>query len=140
MTEPTQGLEQAEIGEIFDRLRDEVRASTGDGGRRGTGAEVRPPAARREAKRHWAVTAERPYLFLPGAWGRTRGLALLPLKAVLRRLMRWYVEPVAADQRAFNSAMLRLTDELTERLADLDERLRRLEEAAPDRPPDAPRR
>jgi hypothetical protein len=34
--------------------------------------------------------------------------------------MRWYVEPAFADQRAFNDAVLKLVD-------DLDERIRRLE-------------
>ena len=34
--------------------------------------------------------------------------------------MRWYVEPLAYDQRSFNAAVLRLID-------DLDERLTRLE-------------
>jgi O-antigen chain-terminating methyltransferase len=31
-------------------------------------------------------------------------------------MMRWYVEPVAADQRAFNSSVLRLADALTARI------------------------
>jgi hypothetical protein len=43
-----------------------------------------------------------------------------PLKSFLRRLMRWYVEPALADQRAFNDAVLKLID-------DLDERVKRLE-------------
>jgi hypothetical protein len=34
--------------------------------------------------------------------------------------MRWYVEPAFADQRAFNDAVLKLVD-------DLDERIQRLE-------------
>jgi hypothetical protein len=36
--------------------------------------------------------------------------------------MRWYVEPVAYDQRSFNAAMLRLVDDLDERLRKLEER------------------
>jgi hypothetical protein len=43
------------------------------------------------------------------------------VKGVLRRLMRWYVEPALADQRAFNDAVLKLID-------DLDERIKRLEQ------------
>ena len=43
-----------------------------------------------------------------------------PVKLFLRRFMRWYVEPPFADQRAFNNAVLRLID-------DLDERVKRLE-------------
>jgi hypothetical protein len=42
------------------------------------------------------------------------------VKAVLRKLMRWYVEPVAYDQRSFNAVTLRLIDELDERLSSLE--------------------
>jgi hypothetical protein len=41
--------------------------------------------------------------------------------------MRWYVEPLAADQRAFNAAMLRLADELEDRLIELERRVERLD-------------
>ena len=39
-----------------------------------------------------------------------------PVKAVLRKLMRWYVEPLAYDQRSFNAATLRLIDDLQEQV------------------------
>jgi SAM-dependent methyltransferase len=75
-----------------------------------------PVAARRqEAESLWAVSAERPFFSRPGALGRARGLALRPVKAGLRKLMRWYVEPLATDQRRFNAAVLRLADALAER-------------------------
>jgi SAM-dependent methyltransferase len=70
---------------------------------------------RRAAEELWAVSADRPFLYRPGRLGRLRGLALVPLKVVLRKLMRWYVEPLAADQRRFNAAVLRLADSLAER-------------------------
>src|SRR4051794_41984854 len=73
------------------------------------------PSRRREAEALWAVSAERPYLSRPGAWGHARGLALRPAKTILRKLMRWYVEPLAADQRRFNAAALRLADALSHR-------------------------
>jgi hypothetical protein len=123
---------EAEIAAIFARLRQEVATLTVDE-RAGGGT---PPAGARlewrtEAQRHSGVTAERPYLFKPGAWGRLRGYVLLPFKAVLRRLMRWYVEPMAVDQRAFNNAALRLIDEVdmrtSRRAAELEESLRGLE-------------
>ena len=72
---------------------------------------------RREAELLWAVSAERPFQHRPGRLGRARGAALSPLKSVLRRLMRWYVEPLATDQRRFNVAVLRLADALAEREA-----------------------
>ena len=60
-----------------------------------------------------------PYILYVTAWLLFFGKAG-PVKSVLRRLMRWYVEPAFADQRAFNDAVLKLID-------DLDERITRLE-------------
>jgi hypothetical protein len=116
-------IDEGELDAIVHRLRQEVRATQAAG-------VDRPPVdlpARRELDRLWAVTAERPYLYRPGRWGRVRGMALVPLKAVTRRLMRWYVEPVATDQRAFNAALLRLTDELVERLVRVERSVNSLE-------------
>ncbi len=42
--------------------------------------------------------------------------------------MRWYVEPVVADQRAFNDAVLKLIDDLSERIDRLTEAVRALED------------
>lgn len=46
--------------------------------------------------------------------------------------MRWYVEPLAAEQRSFNLAMLTLVDELAEQahadVTRLEHRLQALEE------------
>ena len=113
---------EAEIEAIFERLRREVRSAAP--------ASVSPADApdswrhaRDEAERTWPVTAERPYASRPGSIGRLRGALLNPLKAVLRRLMRWYVEPFAADQKAFNAAAVRLVDDLDGRLARAEERL-----------------
>jgi hypothetical protein len=75
--------------------------------------------ARREANRFAAVSADRPYYYRPGRLGRTRGLLLLPMKAVLKKLMRWYVEPVAHDQRQFNGAAVRMFDELAAEVGSL---------------------
>src|SRR6185436_10073488 len=82
-------------------------------------------------ERFWPVTAERP------AGGGPKGV----VKRFLRKLMRWYVEPLAADQRVFNDSVLKLIDALTERadsasgareqaerlVRELQERLERLE-------------
>jgi SAM-dependent methyltransferase len=82
---------------------------------------------RNEAERLWSVSAERPFLYRAGAWGRARGLLLVPAKSSLRKLMRWYVEPLAVDQRRFNGAVLKLVDALSARadagLAGLERRL-----------------
>jgi hypothetical protein len=126
---PDSSSRDADIEAIFARLREEVRAGPG---RRLSGDEADPIRlrSRRGLDRLWAVTAERPFLSRPGGWGRLRGLLLVPAKWVLRKLMRWYVEPVATDQRAFNAAVMRTFDEQLEWMrAELD-RLERLQKSA----------
>jgi SAM-dependent methyltransferase len=104
--------QEAEFEAILARLRDEVERGDGDLPADADHFMLR----RREADALWAVSAERPFLSRPGTWGRVRGMLLTPVKAGLRKLMRWYVEPLAVDQRRFNAAVLRLTDSLSERI------------------------
>jgi SAM-dependent methyltransferase len=103
-----------EVEELISRLEFELSRSGSPDGR--AGQAIAPLAARAEAERLAGVTADRPYLYKPGLAGRIRGIVLIPLKFVLRKLMRWYVEPVAADQRAFNASVLRLSDSLHQRI------------------------
>jgi len=105
--------QEAEVEAIVARLRDEVERwdeDLPDDGR--TDSFER---RRREAEALWAVSATRPFLSRPGTWGYVRGLVLKPVKWSLRKLMHWYVEPLAADQRRFNAAVLRLADSIVER-------------------------
>jgi hypothetical protein len=107
--------QQLDVAAVFERLKEEIR---------GTGARLSEDpsktqvrlSVRDQAERLWPISAERP---LVGKGG--------PVKAVLRRLMRWYVEPMAADQRAFNDAALKLIDDLSERVDRLTEAVRELE-------------
>ncbi len=85
----------------------------------------------------WAVSAERPIKRRPGV----NGLLAYAVKRALRPFLRWYVEPLAAEQRSFNDALLKLVDDLSEHadhaaareeaarqsLTELEERLARLE-------------
>ena len=96
-----------DVEELFQRLREEVRRSGSDPGA-ASGSEDERRAARAEAERLWPVSADRSLRLRPGVRG---GLGT-PAKAVLRKLMRWYVEPLAYDQRSFNAAALRLLDDL----------------------------
>ena len=73
-----------------------------------SGSDDERRAARDEAERLWPVSADRSLRLRPGV----RGGIGTPVKAVLRKLMRWYVEPLAYDQRSFNAAALRLIDDL----------------------------
>jgi SAM-dependent methyltransferase len=119
--------EEIDVAALFERLREELRRGAADGDARG--AEF--AAGRALAERFWPVTAER------AAGGGVKGF----VKRILRKLMRWYVEPLAADQRVFNDSILKLVDALSERsdaaaadregverlLRELEERLARLE-------------
>jgi hypothetical protein len=99
--------ERADVAALFARLKEEVRAAGPRGG------EVSPAqvrlSVRDQAERLWAVSAERPLVGKAG-----------PVKLLLRRLMRWYVEPAFADQRAYNDAVLKLIDDLDERVSRLE--------------------
>jgi hypothetical protein len=125
---------EGEIKAIFERLKDEVRSRPAPPDDRSSVASgvTRPLPSRSRAERAWAVTAERPFENPPTRGGRVRGLLFDPIKRVLRKLMRWYVEPVAAHQRTFNAASLALVDELAERtaaeVARLERRIEALEE------------
>jgi hypothetical protein len=81
--------------------------------------DARDPAAMRSlAERFWAVSADKPLEQRPGAKGRLA----FQMKRVLRKLMRWYVEPAFAEQRIVNDALLRLVDELARRVDELERR------------------
>jgi hypothetical protein len=104
-----------DVDALFASLKEEIRRSGADpgSGARDTGDRR---AARDEAERLWPVSADRALRLRPGVRG---GLGT-PVKAVLRKLMRWYVEPLAYDQRSFNAAALRLIDDLEQRVARLE--------------------
>ena len=97
-----------DIAELYARLRREIRR-TGAGARDGDRSDARA-GVRGFAERYWAVTAERPLERRPGA----KGAVAYGLKRVLRPFLRWYVEPLAYDQRMFNDAALKLIDALWE--------------------------
>jgi hypothetical protein len=106
--------DSVDLDALIQTLRDEVRRSGSDpGAAPGTDEERR--AARADAERLWPVSADRSLRLRPGVRG---GLGT-PVKAGLRKLMRWYVEPVAYDQRSFNAAALRLIDDLQQQVDSL---------------------
>jgi len=100
-----------DVDELFRSLKEEVRRSGADPGA-GSGSDEERRAARAEAERLWPVSADRSLRLRPGV----RGGIGTPVKAVLRKLMRWYVEPLAYDQRSFNAVSLRLIDDLSEQV------------------------
>jgi len=110
--------QEPDLTALFEQLKQEVRRSGVAPGEAG-GVDDRS-AARAEAERLWPVSADRNLRLRPGVRG---GLGT-PAKAVLRKLMRWYVEPLAYDQRSFNAAALRLIDDLEARVARLEAELK----------------
>ena len=115
-----------DVATLFAQLKEEVRRTGPRSQVGGGGASTVRVNARSAAERLWPVSADRPPAGRAGAAGK----ALLPIKYVLRRLMRWYVEPVFADQRAFNDAVLKLIDDIYEQL-DRDRAERRAPDATP---------
>ncbi len=118
-TGPEAGIsagQELDVAAVFERLKQEVRGTAARADDDPARTQVRL-SVRDQAERLWPISAERP---LVGKGG--------PVKAVLRRLMRWYVEPLAADQRAFNDAALKLIDDLSERVDRLTEAVRELEQ------------
>jgi hypothetical protein len=111
---------EIDVAALFAQLREEVRR-TGPRHRSGATASSVRVNARAAAERLWPVSADR---HVGGRAGAV-GVLYRPVKLVLRRLVRWYVEPVFADQRAVNDALLRLVDDLYDEIdrlrAELDE-------------------
>jgi SAM-dependent methyltransferase len=93
---------EVDLDALVARLRDELRW-----GANGTSTLSTRARARSAAEQFWAVTAERP----PHG-----GAAARFVKRTLRRALRWYVEPLAQQQRSFNDAVLKLIDALGEEL------------------------
>jgi SAM-dependent methyltransferase len=127
----TAAVSPDEVAAIVDRLREEVARPGMLAATNGDSSRAARLAARAQAERFWLVSAERPLERRPGL----RGAVLHPVKAVLRKLMRFYVEPLAAEQRAFNDASLKLADATSEELdraetsrAEVERLLRELEE------------
>jgi O-antigen chain-terminating methyltransferase len=92
---------EIDVADLFERLREELRRGAVHGDARGADFA----ATRALAERFWPVTAERE------SGGGPKGL----VKRFLRKFMRWYVEPLAADQRVFNDSVMKLLDALSER-------------------------
>jgi SAM-dependent methyltransferase len=125
------GPEQIDPVALLEQLREELKGAGADGP-----ASARA-AWRAQAERMWPVSAERPLIRRPGL----KGAIAYPVKRLLRPFLRWYVEPLAAEQRGFNDAALKLVDDLYESsnrtaaaadsarraLTELEERLTRVE-------------
>jgi len=95
----------AAVDEVYARLQDALDRDKRD-----------PGAVRALAERFWAVSAEKPLERRPGP----KGWLAFQAKRVLRKLLRWYVEPALGEQRIVNDALLRLVDDLARRVEQLE--------------------
>jgi hypothetical protein len=95
------------VDEVYARLRAAVDRGTRD-----------LASTRGLAERFWPVSADKPLERRPGA----KGWLGFQVKRILRKTMRWYVEPAFADQRIVNDALLRLVDDLSRRIEELENR------------------
>jgi hypothetical protein len=95
------------VDEVYARLREAVDRGSRD-----------LASTRGLAERFWPVSADAPLERRPGP----KGWAAFHVKRVLRKLMRWYVEPAFAEQRIVNDALLRLVDDLSRRVDELESR------------------
>ncbi len=123
---------EIDVRALVERLREELA-----GGRNGDAGRGHLLAARHRAERLWAVSADRPLERQPGP----KGWFAYPVKKLLRPLLRWYVEPLAHEQRMFNDVVLKMVDGILEEvdrgersreealrtLGELEERLTRVE-------------
>ena len=124
---------EVDVEALVARLREEL-AGGPNGAGEGRGQLL---AARHRAERLWAVSADRPLERRPGL----KGWVAYPVKKLLRPLLRWYVEPLAHEQRMFNDVVLKMVDGILEEvdrgersreqaartLGELEERLTRVE-------------
>jgi len=93
--------QELSVDEVYARLREAVDRGSRD-----------LATTRGLAERFWPVSAEKPLERRPGL----KGWAAFQVKRVLRKAMRWYVEPAFAEQRIVNDALLRLVDAARDRL------------------------
>lgn len=100
-------MPEGDVDEVYARLRAAVDRGSRD-----------LAATRGLAERFWAVSADVPLQRRPG----TKGRLAFQAKRILRRAMRWYVEPALAEQRIVNDALLRLVDDLARRVDELEGR------------------
>src|SRR3954470_24057650 len=99
--------QEVSVDEVYARLRAAVDRGSRD-----------LASTRGLAERFWAVSADKPLERRPGVKGRLA----FQVKRVLRKLMRWYVEPAFAEQRIVNDALLPLVAALARRVDELERR------------------
>ena len=99
--------QELSVDEVYARLKEAVDRGSRD-----------VASTRGLAERFWPVSADKPLERRPGP----KGWVAFQAKRVLRKLMRWYVEPAFAEQRIVNDALLRLVDDLARRVDELESR------------------
>jgi hypothetical protein len=112
------GISNVDVPTLIAQLEQELRLAGPRGASAASSSSIRLQA-RTTAERLARVTADRPL----GGRGGAIGFLQKPVKLVVRKLGRWYVEPVFADQRAFNETLLKLVGDLYEQIDRLEAEL-----------------
>jgi len=120
--------EKEDVAEVLDKLKEEIR--------RRRPAETDPALGERAASLQSVYATMRVSSHLPIGWPKLPPGILPKLVAVMqkvvRRLLRWYINPIVEQQNAFNSASTRVMETLlqqTERLqASISQQQREREE------------
>src|SRR3954453_5714395 len=102
------GSSDVDVVALFEQIQAGLRGGAGQDAA-GEPSATRRAELRLAAERWWSVSAERP---IPNRGGPL-GAVIVLVKKVLKRLMRWYVDPLAHDQRTFNDAALKLVDDVS---------------------------
>jgi hypothetical protein len=95
----------ADVDRVYEELKRAIDRGTRD-----------VSSTRGLAERFWPVSADKPLERRPGG----KGWLAFQVKRLLRKTMRWYVEPAFAEQRIVNDALLRLVDDLSRRIDELE--------------------
>ena len=120
MPEPPADTASVDVAALYAQLQEEVRRSAPRGADGGSADRV---AARGTAERLWPVSTDRHI----GGRGGALGTVQRPVKLLVRKLTRWYVEPPFADQRALQQRAAEAVDDLAAEVDRLRARVDELE-------------
>ncbi len=130
--------QDSQVAEVLEEVRSRVRACRATGGDSATSADEQTlsevQAAIQDVNVNARVNSHLPLLWEDMVVGRLRAL----VQRVVRRLLRWYINPIVDQQNIYNAASARALTllaaenarlrreqrELSERVADLETRMK----------------
>lgn len=117
--------ENEDVAQVLARLKEEIRS------RKVQSPEPSPPGALVELRQVYATTRVNPHL--PIGWPKLpRGVIpkiVAITQKVVRRLLRWYINPIVEQQNAYNAAVTAVLENQLMQMERLETALERLEAA-----------